>query len=137
MIIYLDENMPPHLAKGFEIIQKPEGLKTGKAITVAYLPDTFKRGAKDNEWLPVVGKEKSCVITQDLNITRRKDEIELYQKNGVGLFVLKGPNKKMGLSIWEMVQALSKHWPDICDKAINDKRPFAYQFKLTGKMKQI
>lgn len=137
MIIYLDENIPKYLAEGFNTIQSPEGLKTGHKISVESLTDKFKSGAKDFEWIPPVGKEKSCVITQDINITRKKDEIELYQKHGVGLFVLRGPSKKQGLSIWDMVQALAKNWPEICQKAIDDKRPFAYQFQLKGKMKRL
>src|SRR5680860_301756 len=98
MIIYFDENMPPHLAHGFNTIQSPEGLKTGTNITVKFLPDSFKYGTEDKVWIPKVGKERSCVITQDLNISRRKDELELFQKNGVGMFFLKGPSKKQGLS---------------------------------------
>lgn len=39
MIIYLDENMPPHLARGFNILQYPEGLKSKRNIDVIFLPD--------------------------------------------------------------------------------------------------
>ncbi|CAN5389471.1 hypothetical protein BH23BAC2_BH23BAC2_21730 [soil metagenome] len=34
MIIYLDENMPRHLAEGFHILQFPEGFKTKQLIEV-------------------------------------------------------------------------------------------------------
>lgn len=137
MIIYFDENMPKHLAHGFNTIQFPEGLKTGYEITVKYLPEVFNYGAEDKEWIPKVGKERSCVITQDINITRRKDELELFQKNGVGMFFLRGPSKKQGLSVWQMVQALAKNWDDICRIASEEKRPFGYIFGLNGKMKRI
>ncbi len=137
MIIYFDENMPKHLAHGFHIIQFPEGLKIGQDINVQYLPEKFNYGIKDLDWIPLVGQEGSCVITQDINITRRKDEIDLFQKHGVGLFILKGTSKIKGLSIWGMMEALAKNWPEICQKAISDKRPFAYQFQLKGKMKRL
>jgi len=137
MIIYFDENMPRHLAHGFETIQFPEGLKTGHNIKVKFLPEEFNYGADDLEWIPKVGKERSCVITQDLNISKRKDELELYQKNGVGMFFLRGPSKKQGLSIWDMVQALSKNWNEICKIAMEEKRPFGYIFKLNGGMKRV
>lgn len=75
MIIYFDENMPKHLAHGFDTIQSPEGLKTGHNITVKFLPEVFNYGADDKDWIPKVGKERSCVITQDLNISKRKDEL--------------------------------------------------------------
>ena len=137
MIIYFDENMPKHLAHGFDTIQSPEGLKTGRNITVKFLPEVFNYGADDKDWIPKVGKERSCVITQDLNISKRKDELELYQKNGVGMFFMRGPSKKQGLSIWQMVQALSKNWNEICRIATEEKRPFGYVFKLNGGMRKI
>ncbi len=137
MIIYFDENMPKHLAHGFNTIQLPEGIKTGKHIKVRVLGEKFNFGSKDVEWIPLVGTEGSCVITQDINISRRKNELELYKKYGVGMFFLRGPSKKNGLSIWEMTQALAKNWPEICRIATNEKRPFGYIFKLNGKIKKL
>ena len=34
MIIFVDENLPPHLARGFDILQKPENIKLTGAIFV-------------------------------------------------------------------------------------------------------
>ena len=137
MIIYLDENMPPHLARGFHMLQYPEGLKTKNLIEVKYVPDVFGAGAKDVDWLPKVGKEGGCVITQDLKINRRKHELELYRKHKIGMFFLRGPSKKRGLSIWQMVEAMAKNWPEIAEKVYKDKRPFAYTFGLKGKLQRI
>ena len=137
MIIYLDENLPRHLAEGFHKLQFPEGFKTGYRIEVKYIPTVFGAGAKDVEWIPEIGKEKACVITQDLNINRRKHELELFHKHKIGMFFLRGPSKKQGLSIWQMVEALSKNWPEIAEKVHKDKRPFAYTFGLKGRMKRI
>lgn len=137
MIIYFDENMPPHLAKGFQIIQAPEGLKSNLDIEIKFLPEVFNYGSKDVEWIPKIGKEGSCVVTQDINISRRKNELDLYKKHKVGIFFLRGPSKKRGLSIWEMAQALSKNWAEICEISIKEKRPFGYMFGLTGKMKKV
>src|SRR5690606_25289231 len=109
MIIYFDENMPPHLAEGFQIIQSPEGFKTGQNIEVKFLPDAFGSGSKDADWIPKIGREGSCVITQDINISRRKDELELFRKNNIGIFFLKGISNKKGLSIWGMTEALAKN----------------------------
>jgi hypothetical protein len=137
MIIYFDENMPKHLAYGFNTIQSLEGHKTGNIIDVKFLPDVFGYGTEDKEWIPKLGSEGSCIITQDINISRRKDELELYQKNGVGIFFLRGPSKKQGLSVWQMVQALAKNWDDICDKASKEKKPFGFIFGLNGKIKPL
>lgn len=127
MIIYMDENMPKHLAKGFDILQNPEGLKSGHLVKVKNIPTDFGRGALDKDWIPKLGKIKACVITRDLNINRRKHEIELYKKSGIGVFFLKGASKKAGLSVWEMVKILAKHWNTIAKSVHQDNRPFAYE----------
>lgn len=137
MIIYLDENMPRHLAEGFHTLQFPEGLKTKQLIEVKYIPTVFGYGAKDVDWIPKLGNDKACVITQDINISRKKHELELYRKHKLGMFFLKGPNKKQGLSIWQMVEAMAKNWPEISEKVYKEKRPFAYTFGLKGKMKKV
>lgn len=137
MIIYLDENLPKHLAEGFNILQYPEGLKFGYNIEVKYIPSAFGRGAKDEDWIPKVGTEKAFVITQDINISRRKHELELYEKNKIGIFFLRGPSKKKGLSIWQMTEALAKNWSEMITKMHKEEKPFAYTFGLKGKLKKL
>jgi len=137
MIIYFDENMPPHLAEGFQIIQHPESFKTGINVEVKFLPKVFGFGSKDKDWIPNVGNESNFVITQDINISKRKDELALYRKHKVGIFFLKGLSKKKGLSIWQMTQALAKNWDEICKIANYEKTPFGYEFQLNRKMKKV
>ncbi len=86
MIIYFDENMPLHLAQGFQILQAAEGLKTGYPLEVRYIPTEFERGVKDEIWIPQLGRENACVITQDVNISRRKQELALYRHHKIGAF---------------------------------------------------
>jgi hypothetical protein len=137
MTIYIDENMPKHLAEGFHILQKPEGIKTGVDIEVKYIPTVFGKGVADEEWIPQVGKEKGFVITQDINIGRRKHQIELYQKHGLGMFFLRGTSKKQGLSVWQMVETLTKSWQEITNIINTQKTPFAYQIAPKGKLKKL
>lgn len=137
MIIYIDENMPKHLAEGFQILQFPEGLKTGLPIEIKYIPAEFHYGIKDAEWIPKVGKQKACVITQDINITRRKHELELYEKHQLGVFFLKAASKKKGLSIWQMVEALAKNWLDITQIAHKERKPFSYLIPYSKKMEKL
>lgn len=127
MIIYFDENIPKHLADGFQILQKPEGFRNGFPIEVRYIPTYFGRGAKDEDWIPEIGKQKACVITRDLNINRRKHEVALYSENKVGIFFIKGVSKKAGLSVWQTVEILAKHWGEIAKAVHEDKKPFAYE----------
>lgn len=130
MNLYFDENMPKYLAEGFDLLQQPQSLKTNRKVDVKFLPDIYSYGAKDEDWLPKIGKEKGCVITQDIHISRRKHELELYKTNQIGIFFLRGVNKKTPPTVWQMVEILAKHWDKISEIAIKDKRPFGYEVSL-------
>lgn len=136
MTIFFDENMPRHLVEGFAQIQKLEGLNAGVQATIKYIPTEFYKGVKDEEWILQLTKGKSFVVTQDVNITRRKQEIALYQKQGIGLFLLRGSSKKQGLGVWQMVECLAKHWPFILETIKSQKPPFAYEVKPKGQPKK-
>jgi hypothetical protein len=137
MIIYMDENLPPHLAEGFQVLQAPEGMRNNRPLEVRYIPTAFYRGVPDEEWIPLVGKENGCVLTRDININRQKHELELYRKHKLGLFFLRGASKKQGMSVWEMVRTLAKHWEDISRIVYEEERPFAYQVTLGRKLKRL
>ncbi len=85
MIIYIDENMSPYLAKGFNILQIPENKKLLEAVEVRSIKEDFGMGAQDEEWIPVAGERSSCVITQDCNINR---EILPIHRTTSGLFLV-------------------------------------------------
>ena len=53
------------------------------------------------------------------------------------MFFLRGPNKKKGLSIWQMVEALAKNWQIITAIVYKEQRPFAYKFGLKGKIERL
>ncbi len=137
MIIYLDENLPRHLAEGFQIIQAPENLKSGYDITVTHITSVFYKGIKDEEWIPKLKAQRACVITQNLNIQRRQHELTLYRQYKLGMFFLRGASKKQGMSVWQMVQTLAKYWPEIIRISMEEDRPFAYQVTLNRKLKSL
>lgn len=119
--IYIDENLSPYLAKGLDTLESPlqEGFK------VLSIKDVFGTGAKDEEWIPKVGKENGVVITQDVNIQRLRHQRLLYEEHGVGVFFLSPPSKN-GYTYWEMVEQIIKRWKDIKKKCKNE-RPFAFR----------
>lgn len=93
MTIYIDENMSPFLAKGFQILQAPENIKLKQPIHVESIIDRFGRGAKDEEWIPKAGQTAACIITQDYNIHRIKHQNELCKQYQLGMFYFKPPSK--------------------------------------------
>lgn len=131
MIIYIDENMSPYLAKGFQTLQAPENIKLKNPITVESVKDKFGKGVKDEEWIPLAGQTAACIITQDFNIHRIRHQNELCKQFELGMFYFKPPSKS-GLQYWEMVSLMVKHWKEISKIALTEKRPFAYQITPRG-----
>lgn len=72
-----DENIPPHLAKGFDMPQKPESLKSGIPIEVKHWADYAAYSEKDEDWIPKIASLNACLLTQDINISRGKHELEI------------------------------------------------------------
>lgn len=136
MIIFIDENMSPLLAEGLHILQRPLNLKSRENIEVRSLKDEFGQGAKDEDWIPKLGKMKACVITQDYNIRRTRHQRELCEEYGLGMFFVRPPSKS-GLSYWETVKLLIKHWENLTDIAVRQERPFTFRITSRGKMEEI
>lgn len=122
--IYIDENFSHFLAAGFDVFQQHLNSNEKMQFQVLSIKHEFGRGAKDEIWIPEVGKIGGIVITQDLRIQTTRHQNELYKKHGLGVFFFKPPST--GYSFWEMVEQLVKRWPEIKKKAAN-KRPFAYR----------
>lgn len=136
MIIYVDENMSPYLARGFDILQKPENVKLREPIEVRSIRDVFGQGAADEEWIPLAGEEGSCIITQDYNIRRIKHQQALCEQYKLGMFYFRPPSKR-GFHYWDMLKLMVKHWPDITKIALTEKRPFAYRVTSRGRVKEL
>ncbi len=130
MIVYIDENLPPHLAKGLNILQAPLNLKEPISFEIKSIGDAFGIGAKDEEWIPKAGKSPSIIITQDLRIQSSRHQRDLYQKHGLGIFFFKPPSKN-GFSYWEMVQQVISRWARI--KQLTRKNEFPFAFRCTSK----
>jgi len=125
--VYFDENMPPHVAKGFQIIQKPEALKNkSPLIEVKHFNDTDFKGASDKEWIAKLKNTNSFVITKDIKISSRHDEFKAYLDAGLGIFVLRGKTRKENISVWQTLIILSKHWEAMVKLMQEEKRPFMY-----------
>lgn len=120
--VYIDENFSEWLAKGLNILEKPND----DDITVYSIKEEFGEGAQDEVWLAAIGKVNGIVITQDLNINRTRHLKELYLESGVGVFFFKPPSKK-GFSYWEMVLQIITRWTDIKSKIKKTSHPFAYR----------
>jgi len=136
MIIYIDENLSPFLARGFNILQEPLNFKLSDSVEVRSIKDDFGKGAKDEDWIPMAGESKACVITQDYNIHRIAHQRELCNKYKLGMFYFRPPSKS-GLSYMDMLKLMVKHWEEITKIATNQKRPFTYKVTSRGRITKI
>lgn len=126
MIIYIDENLAPLLSEGFNLLQKPLNFVLKESIEVKSIKKEFGEGALDEDWIPKLQKSKDCVVTQDYNINRIREQRQLCEQYEIGMFYFRPPSKN-GFTYWDMLKMLVKHWPEIVKKASKEKRPFAYK----------
>lgn len=134
MIIYIDENLAPVLSEGFNLLQKPLNFSLKESIEVKSIKEVFGEGALDEEWIPKLQKGKDCVVTQDYNINRIREQRQLCEQYEIGVFYFRPPSKN-GFTYWDMLKMLVKHWPEIIKKTDKEKRPFA--FKATSKSSKL
>ena len=119
--LFIDENISPYLAKGLHHLEQGNG----KDIEIRSIKDVYGKGALDEDWIPEVGRIGGIVITQDHNIFKKKQQRDLYEKYGVGLFFIKPPSNT-GYKYWEMVEQIINRWTEIKKLSISNKRPFAF-----------
>ena len=134
--IFIDENMPPQIARGLQLLQLPQNSKDGMNINVLSIKDKFGEGAKDEEWIPEVGKLKGIVITQDYRIQSLKHQRELYKEHGVGILFFSPPSKN-GFSYWEMVKQIINRWDKIKAIIKKEKTPFAFRCSAKTEFQNI
>jgi PIN like domain len=134
--IFIDENLPSQLAHGLNILQQPQNAKDGIMIEVISIKDHFGEGAKDEEWIPKVGKLKGIVITQDYRIQSLKHQRELYRQYGVGILFFSPPSK-LGFAYWEMVKQVIKRWEEIKAIVKKNKPPFAYRCSARAEFENL
>lgn len=131
MRFFIDENMPPQLAEGLAILEKPND----EGVEVYSIQKEYGRGTQDEDWIPRVGSLNGIVITQDYNIQRTQQQYELLKKYKMGIFYLRPPGK-IGYKYWEMVQKIINNWEEIKELG-KGKFPFAYRIMPRGKIEKL
>jgi hypothetical protein len=86
--VYIDENLPAQIARGLNKLQQPQNARDGMHIEILSIKDVFGEGAKDEDWIPKVGKMNGIVITKDYRIQSIKHQRELYKEHGLGISFL-------------------------------------------------
>lgn len=117
--VLIDENLSEYLAEGLDKLQFP--LDNGIAVTS--IAKEFQKGVKDEDWIPIWGKQKGIFITQDIKITTRRQQAQLLIEHRLGAFFLDVPKN---YRYWDKVRIIVTRWPEIIEIIRKHKVPFAY-----------
>jgi predicted nuclease of predicted toxin-antitoxin system len=128
MNIYIDENLPPQLAEGLSILEKPNN----DGVNVISIKKHFGEGTRDEDWIPLVGREGGIIITQDYNLHKNRHQRELYMQHGVSVFFITSTTKN-GLSYWQMVELIISRWKEIKTLSRKTRKPFACKWTQRGR----
>jgi hypothetical protein len=117
--VLIDENLSEYFAEGLNSLQKPLDNK----IELISLAKQFKKGVKDEDWIPKWGKQDGIFITQDINIALTRHQSQLLEQYGMGAFFLKAPNNSL---YWQRVEIMVRHWMEIADIILTKRKPYNY-----------
>ena len=117
--VLIDENLSEYFAEGLNQLQIP----LDDDIEVTSIAKSFKKGIKDEDWIPKWGKISGIFITQDLRIQKTKHQATLLRTHNIGAFFLKAPK---GTKYWGKVELMIKHWPQIVQLIKTSKTPYTY-----------
>jgi hypothetical protein len=110
-----DAHLPPGLAEALRILGEP----------VDHVNDIFAPATPDETWIRYAGERGWCVVSRDVNITRRPHELAALRDFGVGAFFLL-PGKRSP-RLCQIIQAVIRHWPELKRLARSERRPFQYR----------
>ena len=136
MKVYIDENIPAHIARALNLLQTALNKKERTAIEVLSIKDVFYSGVKDEEWIPKTGKEESIVITQDFHIQTTRHQRDLCKEYNLGMLYIKPPSKN-GFSFWDMTKLIVKRWDEVKTIIKKDNPPFSYRCTSKRKFEKL
>ena len=124
MRIVFDENVPQIIASALRDLSVVDFSEH----EITSIADLGKQGIPDTEVLHEVGKG-GILITYDKDFKTQKALYQIIKQNGIGVFwIRQSKNQRM----WDLVQLLVKHWPDIVQNAESTKKPFLMEVTKNG-----
>jgi hypothetical protein len=110
-----DANLPPGLAEALRVLGE----------SASHVSEIFAPGTPDETWIRHAGERNWCIISRDVNITRRHHELAALRHFSVGAFFLL-PGKRSP-RLCQIIQTIIRHWPELKRIARAEERPFQYQ----------
>ncbi|HEV7587597.1 MAG TPA: DUF5615 family PIN-like protein [Longimicrobium sp.] len=110
-----DAHLPPGLVDALNALGEP----------AEHVNKLFPPATADETWIRYAGERELCVISRDMNITRRPHEQTALREAAVGAFFLL-PGKRSP-RVCQIVQTVIRHWPELKRLAGSELRPFQFQ----------
>lgn len=110
-----DAHLPPGLVEALTVLGQP----------AEHVNSLFPPGTPDERWIRYAGERSWCIVSRDVNITRRPHELAALREFGVGAFFLL-PGKRSP-RLCEVIQTIIRHWPELKRLARTEQRPFQFQ----------
>ena len=112
--LLFDAHLPPGLVEALTILGE----------RVEHVNELFAPATPDETWIRYAGERGWCIITRDVNITRKVHEAAALRDQQVGaFFLLPGKNSPR---LCQIIQTVIKHWPEI-KRLSRERRPFQFQ----------
>ena len=126
MRIFIDNNIAPKLARGFnEFVQGED--------EVVHLRDRFSGNTPDVDWMRGLAAESGWVILSgDVAIGRNPHEVAAWKGAGHTIFFLR--SGWTNIEFWQQVQKLAKCFPEIMALAQRAKPGDSFLVTVNGKI---
>lgn len=128
MVLIFDNQCPPNLAKGLNLLEDGNRKNPIKA-TVKHIRDIINADATDEEIIKYVGKHKGIIITLDKDFKYHKHYYQLYKEHNVGVVFYRSTK---GLNYWEIVKLFINSWDTMKSKIKDERKPFAFEMTKKG-----
>lgn len=128
MKFFVDNNLPPHLARALNELTAHE------SHNVVCLRDKFPDDVKDVDWIKILSKEKDWIVITHDNLNKGLEREALRQAGLVVFFLDKSWANHI---YWQKSSQLVKWWPIIIRQAelIQGGAAFKVPWNVSGKGK--
>jgi len=98
-----------------------------------YHQQHFEMGAKDDQWMPIVGQWGWTVIGHDSSHHLKEAEVSAIKQYNIGCFCMWGSESKR----WEKMRCFAKAYARIVEAESTTPKPFIYRVTKLGRLKPI
>lgn len=110
-----DANLPAGLAEALRVLGE----------SAHHVSEIFAPATPDETWIRHAGERNWCIVSRDVNITRRQHELAALRQFSVGAFFLL-PGKRSP-RLCQIIQTVIRHWPEMKRLAVAERRPFQFR----------